>query len=88
MGGDGVVDPIATLRAAVDAGRDANEAPILALARGVDATAIRWASEVGRLVIVHDFHDGTRMRLVIHTCLDRIARVDVRASRGSRPPGG
>jgi hypothetical protein len=73
MAADGVTDPVTVLRAAVDAGRDAAEAPILALARHVDPQAIRWAPEVERLRVVHDLGDGVRLRLVVQTCLDRIA---------------
>jgi hypothetical protein len=79
---DGVGDPIAALRAAVG-DPDAATAPLLAVARGVDLAAIRWASEIESLRIVHDHADGTRMRLVIRECLNRIARVEV-----SRPPDG
>lgn len=75
MATDGVADPVAILRAAVDAGRDAAEAPILALARQVDPQAIRWASEIEYLRVVNDLADGVRLRTVIHACLDRIALV-------------
>ena len=80
---DGVADPVAVLRAAVDAGRDAAEAPILALARQVDPQAIRWAPETEYLHVVNDLADGVRLRLVIHACLDRIARVGDGRVRGS-----
>jgi hypothetical protein len=75
MAVDGVADPVTVLRAAVDAGRDAAEAPILALARQVDPQAIRWAPEIEYLRVVNDLADGVRLRTVIHACLDRIARV-------------
>ena len=83
MAVDGVADPIAILRAAVDAGRDAAEAPLLALARNVDPAAIRWAPDIECLRVVHDLGDGVRLRLVVQACLDRIARVDVGVPRGS-----
>jgi hypothetical protein len=77
MAVDGVADPIAILRAAVDAGRDASEAPLLALARAVAPEAIRWAPEIEYLRVVNDLADGVRLRLVIHACLDRIAHAGV-----------
>ena len=80
---DGVADPVAVLRAAVDAGRDAAEAPILALARQVDPQAIRWAPEIEYLRVVHDLADGVRLRTVIHACLDRIALLSGGRARGS-----
>jgi hypothetical protein len=82
MAVEGVADPVAVLRAAVDAGRDAAEAPILALAREVDPQAIRWASEIEYLRVVNDLADGVRLRTVIHACLDRIARVGGGRARG------
>jgi hypothetical protein len=81
MAAAGVADPVATVRAAVG-DRDAATAPILALARQVDPEALYWASEVGRLVVVHDFHDGTRIRLVINTCLELIGSSPRRVSEG------
>jgi hypothetical protein len=60
---------------------DAATAPILAVARGVDLAAIRWASEIESLRIVHDHADGVRVRLVIRGCLNRIARVGVSGQR-------
>jgi hypothetical protein len=78
---DGVGDPIATLRAAVDAGPDAAEAPLLALARHVDLAALRWAPDVHAMLIIHNLADGVRLRLVMHACLDRIARVGVGVTR-------
>jgi hypothetical protein len=73
MGADGVGDPIATLRAAVDAGPDASEAPILALARQVAPEALRWAPDLRLLLVIHDHADVVRLRDVLHRCLDRIA---------------
>jgi hypothetical protein len=83
MAVEGVADPVAVLRAAVDAGRDAAEAPILALARQVDPQAIRWAPETEYLRVVNDLADGVRLRLVLQTCLDRIALVGGGRARGS-----
>ena len=83
MAVEGVPDPVAVLRAAVDAGRDAAEAPILALARQVEPAAIRWAPEIEYFRVVHDLGDGVRLRLVIHACLDRIALVGGGRARGS-----
>ncbi len=83
MAVEGVADPVAVLRAAVEAGRDAAEAPILALARQVDPQAIRWAPDIEYLRGVNDLADGVRLRTVIHACLDRIARVGGRRARGS-----
>ena len=83
MAADAVTDPVTVLRAAVDAGRDAAEAPILALARQVNPQAIRWASEIEYLRVVNDLADGVRLRTVIHACLDRIALVGGGRARGS-----
>ena len=83
MAADGVADPVTVLRAAVDAGCDAAEAPLLALARQVDPQAIRWAPEIEYLRVVNDLADGVRLRTVIHACLDRIALLGGGSARGS-----
>ena len=74
MADDGLADPIASLRAAVDAGRDASEAPILAVSCGVAPAAIRWAPDLQALLIIHAHADGVRLRDVLRWCLDMIAR--------------